>query len=407
MASAMSRPLRTVISLTTLLCPLITLADIPVIQNPAPALPPLTLALEEIWRVGGEDDDLLFGTVTETTSDPDGNVYLLDSQLCHVVVISPEGEHLRTLSREGEGPGEVRQPRDVVILPDQTVGIMIMFPARIVRLSREGEPREALSVTPGEGDGGGFIAGTLCDCRGGNLVLAASKLRQTETGQDREMYLCSLSSTGQELVHYCEAKMSLDFRKLHLVERELSPGFQTALALSPDGRVYVAQAWDRYAVAVYQPGGTLERVVGREFANRKRTEQELRRINALFDASARNNPYGETREIEPCPPAITSLYVDESERLWVQHSRSGEDLPAGIMQAYDLFDSRGRYLRRVLMACDGDPEYDGLQFLPDGRVLLIKGLILASMAQSDLGSIPLGEAEDSSNMEFVCYRIVE
>ena len=201
--------------------------------------------------------------------------------------------------------------------------------------------------------------------------------------------------------------MSLDFRKLHFVERELSPGFQTALALGPDGKIYVAQDWNRYAVAVYRRTGALERVVARPFTNRKRTEQELRRINALFDASARNNPYGETREIEPCPPAITSLYVDAQDRLWVQHSRSGEDLPPGVMQAYDLFDPHGRYLRRVLVACEGNPEYDGLQFLPDGRVLLIKGLVLAGMAQSDLGSIPLGEAEDSGNMEFICYRSVE
>jgi len=407
MARAKPHPLGTMIFLCAVLAPPAVPADVPGGEIAAPALPPLTLSLEEIWRVGGESDELLFGTVTETTCDRDGNVYLLDSQLCHVVVISPRGEHLRTLSREGEGPGEVRQPRDVILLPDGTVGIMIMFPARIVRLSREGEPREALTVTPREGDRGGFIAGTLCDCRGGNLVLAASRLRQTEHGQDREMYLCSLSATGQELVRYCEARMSLDFRQLHFVERELSPGFQTALALGPDGKIYVAQAWDHYAVAVYQRTGALERIVARPFTNRKRTAQELRRINALFDASARNSPYGETREIEPCPPAITSLYVDADDRLWVQHSRSGEDLPPGIMQAYDLFDPHGRYLQRVLVACEGDPEYDGLQFLPDGRVLLIKGLVLAGMAQSDLGSIPLGEGEDSGNMEFVCYRSVE
>ena len=33
----------------------------------------------------------------------DGSVYVLDNQLCHVVVISAEGEHLQSISREGDG----------------------------------------------------------------------------------------------------------------------------------------------------------------------------------------------------------------------------------------------------------------------------------------------------------------
>ena len=410
MISRLFTVLGTGLLLLVLLLPLVVVADVPetkTIKNTAPALPPLTLTLEEIWRVGGEDEALLFGTVTETASDPEGNVYLLDSQLCQVVVISPEGKHLRTLSREGDGPGEVRQPRDVVYLPDQTIGIMTMFPAKLVRLSREGEPRESLTITSGNGEQGGFTAGAVCYSRGGNLVLGATKLTQTESGQDRVMYLCRLSESGQEQVRYCESRMSLDFQKLHFVEREISPGFHSALALGPDGKVYVPQAWDRYAIEVYHPDGAREQVIEREFENRKRTKQELRRVNALFDASARNNPYGETREIEPCPQAITSLYVDNAGRLWVLHSRSSENLPDGVMQSYDLFDVNGSYLRQVLIACDGDPDYDGLQLLPDGRVLLMKGLVLASMAQSDLGNIPLGEDEESSNMEFVCYRVVE
>jgi hypothetical protein len=382
--------------------PLVALADVPIVKNTDPAEPPLTLKLAEVWRVGGEDADLLFGTVTETATDPEGNVYLLDSQLCRVVVISPQGEHLRTLSREGDGPGEVRQPRDVVLLPDGTVGIMMMFPAKIVRLSREGEPRESVTVTFGEG---GFTAGALCACRGGNLVLGATKLIQTETGQDRVLYLCRLSDSGQELARYCETRMTLDFRKLHFVERDLSPGFHSAMTLGPDGRVYVAQAWDRYAIEIYHSDGALERVIERRFQNRRRTEQELRRVNALFDASAANNPYGETREIEACPQVITGLHVDDAGRLWVLHSRSDEDLPDGVMQSYDLFARDGRYLRRVHVACEGNSTYDGLQFLSDGRVLLIKGFVLATTAQSDLGSIPLGEEEESSNMEFVCYRL--
>lgn len=380
-------------------------AGAPVVRSVAPAGPPRTLELEELWRIGGEGSDLLVGTVTETATDGDGNLYLLDSQLAHVLVISPAGELLRTISREGEGPGEVRQPRDVVCLPDGTIGIMTMFPARIVRLTPQGEPRESLTVTTDREGPASFVAGIGCRSGGGNLVLAASRLFQTETGQDRRMYLCRLGEDGREGVRYCESTMSLDFGRLHFVERELSPAFHTAWAVGPGGRVFAAVAWDRYRIAVWDPDGTPVRTIEREFRNRERTADELRRVNALFDASARNNRSGETREVEPSPPAISGLHVDADGRLWVLHSRADENLPPGVMQAYDLFDADGRYLREVRVRCEGDPDRDGLELLPDGRVLLIRGLVLASMMQSDLGSIPLGEDEEIGPMEFVCYRV--
>ena len=64
------------------------------------------LKLEELWRVGGADDETIFGLLTQVLGDEDGNVYLLDAQLHQVFVYSPEGHLIRSLFREGEGPGE-------------------------------------------------------------------------------------------------------------------------------------------------------------------------------------------------------------------------------------------------------------------------------------------------------------
>jgi hypothetical protein len=59
----------------------------------------------------------------------------------------------------------------------------------------------------------------------------------------------------------------------------------------------------------------------------------------------------------------------------------------------------------VAMACEGDPDADGLELLPDGRVLLIKEYALSAMGRTDLGSVPLGE-EASGAIEIVCFRPV-
>ncbi len=59
-------------------------ATVPRVTNRKPAEPHQTIKLEEPWRVGGQTGDLIFGTVTEAATDPQDNVYLLDTQLCQV-----------------------------------------------------------------------------------------------------------------------------------------------------------------------------------------------------------------------------------------------------------------------------------------------------------------------------------
>ena len=380
-------------------------ADVSQVRNTTPAEPHTTVHLEEIWRIGGEDSDLIMGSITEAATDRDGNVYLLDTQLSHALVVSPEGELLRTIGREGEGPGETRQPRDIVYLPDSTIGFLELFPAKLVKLSPKGEARGMLVVGGEMRPKTGFVAASQFLSRAGIFVVAGQHAGRTETGQRRVMFLARLSATGEEVVRYREATLTLDFNNLKFVERELSPGFHLGSAVGPDGRVYTVQAWDRYAIEVFLPDGTLERVITREFENRMRTDDELRRINALYAASDQNIGAKIAREIEPSPPAISGLHVDPEGNLWVQHSRSGEHPPDGVMLTYDIFDPEGIYLREIAVACEGDADRDGLVFLDDGRVLLIKGYILAGMARTDLGNVPLGEEEHAPPPEIICCRM--
>jgi hypothetical protein len=52
------------------------------------------IELEELWRVGGDDEDVLFGVIAQLVVDDAGDVYLLDGQLSEVQVFC--------LTREGQ-----------------------------------------------------------------------------------------------------------------------------------------------------------------------------------------------------------------------------------------------------------------------------------------------------------------
>ena len=103
------------------------------------------LRLEELWRVGDASDDILFGLITRVVADTNGDLYVLDGQLSHVHVYDRDGAHLRTLFREGEGPGEVRGPRDLVLLDDGRVGVVQEQPGKMIFVDRMNNPAGELT----------------------------------------------------------------------------------------------------------------------------------------------------------------------------------------------------------------------------------------------------------------------
>jgi hypothetical protein len=104
----------------------------------------------ELWRVGGdsESEEDLFGVISDIDIDATGEVYLLDSQLSEVKVYSKDGEYLRSLGREGEGPGEFRRPAAMFFTDDGKVAVVQMMPGKIVLLSRTANPRVTSRCRP-------------------------------------------------------------------------------------------------------------------------------------------------------------------------------------------------------------------------------------------------------------------
>ena len=78
---------------------------------------------EEIYRVGsltGEDWEQ-FGRIYEVAFDGAGNAYLLDIDAFTVMVVDRVGALVRTIGRQGDGPGEFDFPRQLAVLEDGRV----------------------------------------------------------------------------------------------------------------------------------------------------------------------------------------------------------------------------------------------------------------------------------------------
>lgn len=159
-------------------------------------------------------------------------------------------------------------------------------------------------------------------------------------------------------------------------------------------------------MVVFRPDGQIDYVIRRpDFRTWKRNDLDMQRVTALFHAWAGPNPetYPEF-DLKKTERAITSLQVDGQGRLWVQHARSNRDLPEGVFLQLDQYDAQGAWQREVSLVCEGSPISDGIRFLGDGRILLIKGFVVARLACLGSGMATLGE-DDTDRIEVVCYRL--
>ncbi len=381
-----------------------TVDGIPHIMNDAPAEGAQRVDLVERWRAGGEDDVVFFGVIRDAAPGPDGQVYLLDGQLSEVQVYDADGKHLGTLGREGDGPGEFRRPAAVVPLPGGRVGVTVGQPGRIITLEADGTPGP--SIRPAIGGEGGF--GMLVDVltRGDRMVACGMQFSPGEEGMTELRYLSICDMDGNELHRLWEITGTRDFSKPKFVEKDeyFAMG---RFAVDSAGRVYVAMDYDRYAVSVFAPDGTLERVIERpDYQGRMRSKEEKEEVTSGMRIVANGRTLELENVVEDRDQAIESLFVDGEDRLWVRDSHSEEH--AGVFRRYDVFDADGAWLRSVDLVLPGDQEEDGLFPLGDGRFAQIRGLQgaqAAMFADVEGGSDDEEDLGDAEPLEVVLWSL--
>jgi hypothetical protein len=382
-----------------------TANGVPHVENPAEAPGGVEkVVLEELWRVGGEADDaVFFGSISDITADAAGNVYILDQQLSQVNVLANDGSFLRTLSREGDGPGEIRRPAGLFFMPDGTLGVYQFFPGRVILLNLDGTP--AGEFRPG-GDAtqGGFGGIRGMTSRNGEIYCSGGRMSPSDDGMKRVQYLARLAPDGSEEVRLLEKSSEVNFARREYIEKDDYFVDDTRWAVGPDGRVYAAPERDAYAIQVFAPDGGLERVIERRFSPRRRTAEEKEEVASGVVAVVNGQRVELDTQIEDYDPAISQIRVDAQGRLWVRHARSMRDQPDGVMETLDVFDPEGHLTRQVALACEGDARRDRLFFLGGNRVALVKGYLEARRSMFGAGG-DSDQADDGGLLEVVCYRL--
>jgi hypothetical protein len=367
------------------------------------------LELEELWRIGGDDDELFFGLVGQVRVDEAGNILLLDEILSQVFVLNQEGELINTLSRLGDGPGETRDPNDMVLLPDGRVGLATS--GRLVTVDRKGDPAGDIVVNRGHANQGGTVVLTSVHFGGDNMVFGCMDLAQNPaTGSPtRETALARYNQQGERLVTYARRDCQFGFQPFAFSEQKNLEVDMYRVGVGPDGRVYCATEYDSYRIMVYDVDGTVDRVVEREYVPVERTAKEYDDIFSLFDTMLQRAvppPYDLT--VGRCEPAICwmqkGLQIATDGRIWVLPSSGVRNQPQGVFQTFDVFSSNGHFEKQVSIPGEGDPRNDAVFLAGASHLVRVIGFADALRAKAG-GGAGGNDDEEVEPIQVVYYAI--
>jgi len=376
----------------------------------------ITMEPEQAYAIGsitGEEWET-FGEVDRVAFDGEGNLYVLDRQNFRVVVVDPEGNLVREVGSEGDGPGELRFPLGFVVSPDGGIAVLDMGHQAFVVYDADGgfvgNARNEFQS--------GLLGGDIYYHPRGGAIGTATGIRITNNNGRQE-----ISGGGGAPVRFVPFAGGGDPEQLYEAwrpPREASRGgsasfstggggfsvrgmsaaraFEPALltGVLPDGRVVLSDS-SAYALKLIGGEGGLQAVVRRPIAPRRVTrrdeEAETARQLENLESGAGGAPVAimrttggsggnTTQRIEGGAisdmmreriegmvfadevPVIADLAVDWEGRIWVE--RTGRHVGEG--GPTDLITADGRYLGTI--AADGMRIPDA--FGPGGLVAYIE-----------------------------------
>ena len=309
-----------------------------VVENPARAPKTEVVRLTELWRIGEEDDDVVFGQIGGMVVDDDGRLYVPDLQARQIAVFSSSGEFLRNLGREGEGPGEFREPSGLVVLSDGLIGVVSAQPPAIVCFqASDGEFVRNLHLE--EVPQHPFQRLGRVVYRGSSIIATASDFRASPEGMNAITRLLRFDTTGK-FVGECDS-IEWQFLTADPIVRERH---DISWQVGPDGQAFINPG-PEYGFQVRGKDCGLDRVIARKYKRLKRTAAEMDSVESYY---RRVGNIGNAKlEISDHVRDVMWFSVDDAGRLWVLNSRGRLDLPADSLAHFDVYDTRGRLDRVV------------------------------------------------------------
>lgn len=308
-------------------------------------------------------------------ADGAGNLYVLDRQGKRILKYSPAGTHLATYGREGEGPGELGQPRGLAIGSGDTVWVADFDNTRFTGYPPDGGDPVTVAFSEDAGIPGQRMA-TLDDGFLASFFQPFFFRRSASGGMDmsrgddqesdeRTIPLLRLDRSLEPVdTLWRTVEPPMDQVQLEaggrvmitMMSREFYPEFQWD-ELSGGGVVVTDSA--TYALHLLDPAGTMTRTIFRQPAPRMTTDADRKLARERVREQSQGGGVrlgggGPTESVQEEMlrqrlekmtfadriPRVVELRIDPADRIWVGVS---EDTPDEV-ERIDIYHRDGTLL---------------------------------------------------------------
>jgi len=294
------------------------------------------------------DSTEVFGAIEGAITGPDGNIAVLDRAACCIRIFSPEGEFLRQISRQGNGPGELMSNAFLTITEN---GSLVLT----------GEGSETLGIHAfdyytGEWLGSEPSFGSPPTClEGASDNTYMRKFLDLDQSSGAPMIVIEITlneiSVEDPLVVFLEDR--IPFNPQDMTEIISLVWFGYDLACDFSGRYYIApRSTEEAVIYAYDETGQELFTIELELERVERTAEEIETERLVLAAKALAMDSAEiipTLAPNPYKPMIRGLEVNEDGNLWVL-------LGGPAQPTFQVFDSSGKFLYSVVLE---DEQLDG------------------------------------------------
>ena len=295
------------------------------VENPKkPIYEGRVLDLIEELKIGESSGppEYIFGRIAAIAVDGKGGIFVADDKNIHIKAFDAKGGYVRTIGREGQGPGEIGCPSDVFI---DSRGELLVPDEKNYKLH---------FYSP--------LGLSLQDKSFGNRFP-----RQSTLGPRDELYVLSIGGGFATGTYYELAKLDKDLITAAVLHRiDIPPGpLKESLAgkvpdfcVRPDGGLVMGfSKKDEYRIEIIDPKGRRSRIITRDF-------DPVPIPKNLLDKVKKSRPPGTAIEIPAYFATYSRLMADDEGRIFAQTPPID---PEGKSFIWDLFDAEGRYLANV------------------------------------------------------------
>ncbi len=326
------------------------------------------LYFETVWEQPAESEDFLLSGIIDAAFDHDGNICIVDFRQKNLKIFAPGGRWLRTLGREGEGPGEFRDARRLFLAGDGRYGLLQLLPGTIVWLHTDGTPAGKVRIEGPESEEEGLLLASWATQWRAEMYVWLRRTHLTEGIMNDEEWATRIDEDGSlgpvlyqapEDEYSANPEDGLDEGKVYDIWQD---------CWAPDGRggIWVAPERDRYNLQNWNADGELVRKVFREYEPVVRTEKVRENI-----VRAQRRRGWSDDQVRPgrTAPVVFSLRLGDDGNLWVRLYLGGNEPNEDTWALYDVIDPDGRWLKQLRLRADR--ETTGSRLLDDRTLLAL------------------------------------